>query len=68
MAETNGVVVDAGGHPAPSSNDEFWIFGYGSLIWKPPPHYGKVDILFNLSERVGSARPPTSSSDGECPG
>ncbi|KAK3299058.1 ChaC-like protein-domain-containing protein [Chaetomium fimeti] len=20
--------------------DEFWLFGYGSLIWKPPPHFG----------------------------
>ncbi|TVY28056.1 Glutathione-specific gamma-glutamylcyclotransferase [Lachnellula hyalina] len=21
------------------STEEFWLFGYGSLIWKPPPHF-----------------------------
>ncbi|KAK4131919.1 ChaC-domain-containing protein [Trichocladium antarcticum] len=25
----------------PAQADEFWLFGYGSLIWKPPPHFDR---------------------------
>lgn len=25
----------------PPDNGEFWLFGYGSLIWKPPPHFDR---------------------------
>ncbi|KAJ9130633.1 Gamma-glutamylcyclotransferase [Pleurostoma richardsiae] len=25
----------------PADQEEFWLFGYGSLIWKPPPHFDR---------------------------
>ncbi|TGJ85229.1 hypothetical protein E0Z10_g3565 [Xylaria hypoxylon] len=33
MVETNGVAVDATGHPSISPDEEFWIFGYGQQLF-----------------------------------
>lgn len=40
-AADNTGAVPHGGAATSEPTGEFWIFGYGSLIWKPPPHFDR---------------------------
>ncbi|CUS07472.1 unnamed protein product, partial [Tuber aestivum] len=35
-------------------SNEFWLFGYGSLIWKPPPDYDRQVPGYIKGKLVGA--------------
>ncbi|KAL2064989.1 hypothetical protein VTL71DRAFT_4129 [Oculimacula yallundae] len=43
---------------------EFWLFGYGSLIWKPPPHFGetaepqRTETCYSFQDHRGTPEAP----------
>lgn len=32
--------------------EDLWLFGYGSLIWKPPPHFGEHLIGLSILDVI----------------
>ncbi|EGD98794.1 cation transporter ChaC [Trichophyton tonsurans CBS 112818] len=45
---------------------DLWVFGYGSLIWKPPPHYDQRVAGYIKGYVRRFWQPTTAITDGKC--